>query len=281
MFSKNSRSTVGPSKPKSSSKTVLSFLSIFAFCWCAFITFRLYQQRQHRSIETSTIDFVPESFKPIKRVDEQRAIDESRQAVKRVESDVSGSGDTMHVVFSTDCSFFQDWQTLLIFHSAIEVGQKGGITRIASGCDEEKQEQLVALYKKLYPMYFVHFTPDFKTDKKTAESYDFYNKPYGVQHWLDFAVPQIPDGVVIAIIDPDMVFLRPLTNRIKEDNSIFSEGSSNPPEFISKGFPAAQRYGLGAPWAGKTDKNFNRTAVCGPNSPCMKVNHNYGTIHYR
>jgi hypothetical protein len=73
----------------------------------------------------------------------------------------------MHVVFSTDCSEYQDWQTLLNFHSATVVGQKGRITRIASGCDEDKKKKLTDLYKKLYPQYGVHFTPDFKKDAKT------------------------------------------------------------------------------------------------------------------
>ena len=93
---------------------------------------------------------------------------------------------SMHVVFSTDCTFFQDWQTLLVFYSAMAVGQKGAITRIASGCDEAKQATLIALYKKLFPKYHVHFTPDFKKDKKSGKKYDFYNKPYGafVFAWL-------------------------------------------------------------------------------------------------
>lgn len=73
----------------------------------------------------------------------------------------------MHVVFSTDCSGYQDWQTLLLFHSATVVGQKGRITRIASGCDEAKQKQLNALYRRLYPRFGAHYTPDFKKDAKT------------------------------------------------------------------------------------------------------------------
>jgi hypothetical protein len=73
----------------------------------------------------------------------------------------------MHVVFSTDCSEYQDWQTLLLFHSATVVGQKGRITRIASGCDDEKKRKLGALYKRLYPQFGVHHTPDFKKDAKT------------------------------------------------------------------------------------------------------------------
>ena len=48
--------------------------------------------------------------------------------------------DDIHIVFSTDCSPYQDWQTLVLFHSATVVGQKGSITRIASGCDEKKKK---------------------------------------------------------------------------------------------------------------------------------------------
>lgn len=98
------------------------------------------------------------------------------------------------------------------------VGQKGKITRIASGCDEGKKETLLTLYSKLFPRYHVHFTADFKFDKKTNTKYDFYNKSYGVEHWLSST--QIENSTVIAIIDPDMIFMRPLTVKIKEDNII-------------------------------------------------------------
>lgn len=123
-----------------------------------------------------------------------------------------------HVVFSTDCSFYQDWQTLVVFHSAMAVGQKGDITRIASGCDEGKKEKLSSLYLKLFPRYHVHFTADFKLDKKTKKKYDFYNKPYGVEHWLSNT--HIENSTVIAIIDPDMIFVRLLTSNIKDDNMV-------------------------------------------------------------
>ncbi len=89
---------------------------------------------------------------------------EKPQQVEPVETEEDGQ---MHVVFSTDCSGYQNWQTLLLFHSAQVVGQKGRITRIASGCDETQQAELTALYKKLYPKYGAHFTPDFKKDAKT------------------------------------------------------------------------------------------------------------------
>lgn len=226
-----------------------------------------------------TVPVVPQTPKPI------------TQSIVPVKPPVKLGSEEIHIVFSTDCSFFQDWQTLLVFHSAGVVGQKGPITRIASGCKEDKQQELKQLYQRLYPKYHVHFTPDFKMDEKTKKKYDFYNKPFGVEHWLDNAVPKIEDGVVVALIDPDFIFLRPLTvdvlsgknsipfsgNREQQiENEAFMKAAGN----VRKGHPAAQRYGLGAPWATHS-KNFNRTEVCGKGSPCLNVHYQYGEVHYR
>lgn len=181
---------------------------------------------------------------------------------------------TLHVIFSTDCGTFQDWQTLLLFHSAKVVKQQGPLTRIASGCDPEKQEQLTKLYKTLYPDYFVHFTPDFKTDAKTGRKYDFYNKPYGVLHWLDNSNPRVILGTVVALVDPDFIFLRPLTTQISGEPNLIVSGAVKMEDIFDKagkGHPVAQQYGLGAPWVNDNHKKFNRTQICGPNSPCLKV----------
>lgn len=37
----------------------------------------------------------------------------------------------VHTIFSTDCSSYQDWQTIIVFHSASVVKQPGPLTRIA------------------------------------------------------------------------------------------------------------------------------------------------------
>jgi hypothetical protein len=195
----------------------------------------------------------------------------------------------------------------LVFHSAVAVGQRGPITRIASGCSDEKQQTLTALYRKLFPAYHVHFTPDFKKDKRSGKKYDFYNKPYGVEHWLEHAVPSVPDHVVVAIIDPDMIFIRPLTTRVGgEDNVVLMDGRKGRsggkkkgpsgavaaavaaeeqrweevPDNVRRGHPAAQLYGLGAPWAGSPTREFNRTHVCGPGSPCLNTTYEFGARHY-
>jgi hypothetical protein len=40
----------------------------------------------------------------------------------------------LHLVFSTDCSLYQQWQSYALYYSAVQVKQGGKITRIVSGC---------------------------------------------------------------------------------------------------------------------------------------------------
>lgn len=189
----------------------------------------------------------------------------------------------IHVIFSTDCSEYQDWQTLLLFHSAMMVKQPGPVTRIASGCSDEKKATLTTLYKTLYPHYHIHYTPDFKNDGKTNKKYDFYNKPYGVQHWLNHAEPPVRDGVVVALVDPDMIFLRPLVTQVKGmDNNLFPKSvlREEVMDRISKGHPVGQLYGLGAPWTNDHHKHFDRSKICDPGSPCLRTTQQFGEAHF-
>ena len=55
------------------------------------------------------------------------------------EMETTGDGTSLYVVFSTDCGEFQQWQTYLLFFSAMRARQLGLITRIASGCTEEEK----------------------------------------------------------------------------------------------------------------------------------------------
>lgn len=190
-------------------------------------------------------------------------------------SSSTDSDENIHSIFSTDCSPFQDWQTLLLFHSAKVIKQKGPITRIASGCTEEKKLKLIQLYRDLHPEYFVHFTPDFSIDQKTNKRYEFYNKPYGLLHWLENVNPPIPSGTIIALLDPDFIFIRPLTTKISLNEILFTSPVQERDLFsrIEKGKPVAQQYLLGAPWAtnSRQQKSLNRTKICGENSPCLQV----------
>ncbi len=95
---------------------------------------------------------------------------------------------------------------------------------------------------------------------------------------------------VVALLDPDMLFLRPLTSIIKgspyklyNKNLYYNKKNKNVQikefqNYVVSGKPVAQRYGLGAPWTDDKHKKFNRKNICGKyeNSPCMNVNEHDG-----
>jgi len=242
--------------------------SILSLVIILLITSWLYLPNQDYSKKSNVLE--------IKIIAEPRDSDMSHR-MKQTKQD----GNKIHIVFSTGCSFYQDWQSQLVFHSALSVKQKGKITRIATGCDGKKQKELMTLYTKLYPQYSVHFTPDFKNDK-----YNPNNKPFGVKHWLQHSNPLISNGTVVVIIDPDMIFLRPITSKVrgKPDNVFlnnFNPGIDHVPIKVQQGEPVAQLYGIGAQWTDDRNHYFNRSFICGADSPCLDVQHDFAMDHYR
>ena len=107
---------------------------------------------------------------------------------KNVVASPSGSDRSrfVHVVFSTDCTTYQDWQSEVVYHSATLAGQPGRVTRIASGCTDAEAAKLRARHAEpdLAGRFLVHLTPHFSTDGDSGKDYKFYNKPYGLRHWL-------------------------------------------------------------------------------------------------
>ncbi|KAJ8598437.1 hypothetical protein CTAYLR_006851 [Chrysophaeum taylorii] len=192
----------------------------------------------------------------------------------------------VHVVFSTDCSAYQDWQTEVVFNSALVVGHAGPLTRIASGCGEAERRRLSELprvialgglfqgarYAALYPdlfdsRIFVHFTPAFNKDEASGNTYHFYNKPRGIEHWLAEPGSSASRTEIVALIDPDFAFLRPLSDEFdrKRELVVISPWTvDDVPRRVERGVPFGQQYGLGTHW-----RRFDRAAICGADSPCV------------
>jgi hypothetical protein len=169
--------------------------------------------------------------------------DMNKKSLRRAMTKDEQMDSALHIVFSTDCTPYQDWQALLVFHSAFRVGQLGRLTRIASGCTEDKKLELSTLYAKLWPRNSVHFTPDY-TRTESGEKYEFYNKPYGMLDFLTNGI-NVDKDAIIAIIDPDFLFMRPLTRRIsgRPENIPHSPRRRQPQkefDYIDKGHPAGQ-----------------------------------------
>jgi len=148
--------------------------------------------------------------------------------------------DEVHCVFTVDCRPFNLWQGELLFFSAMRVGQSGPITQIVSGCSEDKEKEVMQRHlSQKWPSEFkIHFVPSFN-DKKSH----WLSKPYGVKSWYRNVGPERD---VMAVLDPDFIFLRPLTAELDGGQTALA-WQGEVPKRVQKGVVVAQRYSLSYP----------------------------------
>ena len=161
------------------------------------------------------------------------------------------------------------------------MGQDRGsvITRIASGCGAAARARVSADVRAFgSPRFRVHFTPEYAgtpaepppgdaaaakvaRDDAAGGGYKFYNKPFGLRHWLaspdpDAGTPFARARALIAIVDPDFLFLRPLTAAAGSPGApgavLFHDrvGASDLPAggVVARGVPVGASYRLGWEW---------------------------------
>lgn len=205
-------------------------------------------------------------------------------------------GENYHLIFSTDCSSFQHWQSYLMFHSAYTVKQPGHVTRIASGCSDEEGEKAMKWHKEhveatMGSQFHLHLTPHFskvKNDRgESVGDYKFFNKPFGLKHWLEHGegmgydtndpTKMKNEDTIVILIDPDMILLRPITGDFSNDRDvIISKRRQKTRKFkVEHGSPFAQTYGLGTQW-----RTFNLDEIAGENSPAKDVSRDDGGLFY-
>jgi hypothetical protein len=209
----------------------------------------------------------------------------------------TGPEDTpIHVVFSTDCSPYQHWQSYQLFLSALKIRQPGRITRIASGCTEEEKisirqwhDEHIAILSKRFGL---HLTPHFSSVKDESGNkvgdYEFFNKPFGLLHWMehgehmgvdpDTLMPFRHDTIII-LLDPDQMLMKPITGTFQSSDTIFRGGpkdkgfnvdtertyKDNETSFVVRhGHPLSQEFGFGDSW-------LEYAKVAGEGSPATKV----------
>ena len=218
---------------------------------------------------------------------------ERKSSIANISSDRHNSSKDVHIVFSTDCSGYQHWQSIAAYYSIKRSGHLGPVTRIASGCGPSQQDKITAEMQKIYPDHFrVHFTPSFAL---AGTNYKYSNKPGGLYHWITHV--EIKEAIV-ALIDPDMMLLRPITPELgvgltaepvsrdlvqyKDENGVVQilrkKKLPELPLKVEDGTAAGQHFGIGTLWvssgmkdARKDFKDFNLTAVCGEDSPCLNT----------
>lgn len=116
-----------------------------------------------------------------------------------------------HIVFSTSCDDQQNWESYLFFFHCRRVGQRGRVTRIASGCTDAQAADLTAFHRTViaplaattstttgipgaptvvHQEFFLHLTPGYDRVRLAHDKYPYkyMNKPFGLQHWMEHAL---------------------------------------------------------------------------------------------
>mmetsp|Transcript_84438 Transcript_84438/g.235179 ORF Transcript_84438/g.235179 Transcript_84438/m.235179 type:complete len:449 (-) Transcript_84438:96-1442(-) len=158
------------------------------------------------------------------------------QASKRRQQMVADS-DKVHIVCTCDCGQYCEWQSELMFYSAQRVGQRGPITSIHTECSPERAQAIARRHAHLGlpENYRVHFFEE----KFNENGTHVMNKPLGVRAWFREVGPERD---VLAVIDPDFVFLKPLTPAVEGSQAALGWPEGSPPREVRKGVVAAQRW---------------------------------------
>lgn len=193
----------------------------------------------------------------------------TEKGTKRLAEEVSttSGGFEYHIVFSTGCTLYQDWQSYVFFYHTMVSKQPGTITRIVSGCENEEAEQKVrAIFdKEIHPMapgrFKIHATPDY-SKLEDGKSYVYFNKPFGMKHWLENALgfPNSPvnEDAIVILVDPDQLIMRPFRNNdFSNTKWKFLKKGEKPRTRIEHGKPMGQLYGFGLQWK----QRVNMTAI--------------------
>eukprot|EP00980_Cylindrotheca_fusiformis_P021395 scaffold8259_cov143-Cylindrotheca_fusiformis.AAC.13 len=191
-----------------------------------------------------------------------------------------------HLVFSTSCTK-NDWQSYLFFYLAMAHNQTGDVTHLVSGCkDQETEDELRRLHNDYHTQamsrnFLIHFTPDF-SDRRQFQVTKYWNKPFGVNHWLqnrfgfrfdtekgDVVEPTDYDDDIIILIDPDMLMLKPFHNDFSANPktlwaTFFQEHEDNLFYKVKQGQVLSQEYAFGGTWLrGLKEEGKSLTHVLG------------------
>ncbi len=192
----------------------------------------------------------------------------------------------MQVVFSTSCSYQHDWQSYLFFFHAMLHKQPGHVTRVVSGCTEEQEKELAKLHQQqiviMNEQFHIHFTPEFgKVEGRSWQTTKYWNKPFGIKHWLEHKfgykyegeISTPHDDDIVVLVDPDMLMQRPFVNDFSQFPKTMWHRTIRDKELYYKvdhGKPIAQTYSFNDAWLTAVQQG-NMEDIVGEGSPALTV----------
>lgn len=164
--------------------------------------------------------------------------------------------------------------------------QPGNVTRIVSGCSEEQEAEMKILHQEqiaiMSDRFRIHFTPEFgKVEGRNWQTTKYWNKPFGVKHWLenvfgyrfegDISTPY--DDDIVVLVDPDMLLQRPFTNDYSGAGRAFwhphIQNNDDLYDKVDHGKPIAQTYSFNDAWVRAVKGHM--VDVVGEGSPALDV----------
>jgi peptidyl serine alpha-galactosyltransferase len=135
------------------------------------------------------------------------------------------------------------------------------------------QDIFVKEIESMRPGYHhLHLTPDYsRIPKKTRGTFKYFNKPFGVRHWMEHALGypdnhKLHDDSIIVLLDPDQILLRPFTGDFSNSSEVWRLDHEYGPRRIQErpkfsqrvqhGSPFSQQYGYGIQWLYKVHPEY-------------------------
>jgi len=137
------------------------------------------------------------------------------RALLLLEGAEPGPRDALHFLWVSDCSEYQEWQSLVLLWTIYRWQGRGtAVTRLISGCDSAQEAARRRVHSLLFPggggqaapQFF--FAPAYVRHEALNDTYPPYNRPHSVRLWAE-TNPLDPETWVV-LLDPDMLMLAPL-----------------------------------------------------------------------
>ncbi|CAK4663626.1 hypothetical protein AeMF1_002377 [Aphanomyces euteiches] len=235
----------------------------------------------HQDAKNTTVQIVYVD-KPIEKIVEKAAVD-----IQKVYQSDAYDNTYVHIVYSTSCDqpnrhFF----SAALQISASKVGQRGPITEIVSGCNEEGVVR-VSSEPTFYYDFHRHFTPSYNRHPEPGVKDDYtpYNKPYSLKNFLHTA--KEPAGargnMPIALIDVDFFFFQPLRVNLGRNVTKYYHGKIQDRDILDT---VEDGYALAGDWTAyygggwfDTANKDKKDIIC-KGKPCMNVTQEEGREFY-
>eukprot|EP01084_Bolivina_argentea_P320545 556195_1 len=158
---------------------------------------------------------------------------------KILRSIIANTADDIHIVFSTGCSEYQNWQSEVLLYSWARLNHPGQITRLVSGCknlDEKKSALKTAIISERVHLFYA---PDYTPPQHGAgHPFHYFNKPFSMRKFLTEI--DIAENIIV-LIDPDMIITKIFKYHLPSSDI-------DEKYHVYKGHPVSQKYGIGAKW---------------------------------